>query len=400
LAQGSHDGSVIRFGSNWVPAAGMSGGLDLLPKPARSLWLSCLASRSLCGLRCGSRALRTDVPLRTRALRSLRLPGRRWAGIAACGECLYCAPSGGTPCEVLEVDCAGATAALPVPDGLGGHDGSGWCGAAELGGRVFCCPKNADCVLVVEPATRQVSAIPVPPGSGFPFDKWEGIASCGPKLYCAPCKASAVLVIDPAENSAALLPVEAPEDGGDDDGYAPQGPPQKWLSIAACGERLVCPPCGDVQKVLVVNAAAGACSTLPCPDGAWRGASACGGKVYCCPVSACGILAVDPLVGTTALVDWARSVPPTVELGCPWGGASPRSARVSTACPTTATLCLCSAPKRTKSRRSTATFTARPGGWAQHPSAGASFARRTRLAWCCRSRASSEPLRPRPQCAA
>lgn len=84
------------------------------------------------------------------------------------------------------------------------HDGI----ALGSDGMLYCAPANAQEVLIVDPKTRDISRLPVPPGQR----KYSGIArGRSGSLYCAPFNAGAVLVIDPDRKVRTLpLPLDGP----------------------------------------------------------------------------------------------------------------------------------------------------------------------------------------------
>ena len=82
-----------------------------------------------------------------------------------------------------------------IPCGVTG--GWKWCGIAAVGKKLFCVPRNASVVLVIDAETEAVHTIPRDVMGDW---KWIGIAAVDEKLFCAPCHVSDVLVIEEARN--------------------------------------------------------------------------------------------------------------------------------------------------------------------------------------------------------
>ena len=80
-----------------------------------------------------------------------------------------------------------------IPCGGAGNQYFGICHGVD--GQLYCAPRNASTVLVIEPESRTLSFVE---GAGDGSGKYGGICSgADGRLYCAPNDASTVLVIDP-----------------------------------------------------------------------------------------------------------------------------------------------------------------------------------------------------------
>ena len=75
-------------------------------------------------------------------------------------------------------------------------------------------------------------------------DKWSGIAACDGRLYCTPRDASSVLVIEPVTNTCSTI----------DCGTSGE---HKWFGIAARGQHLCRGCCGSGRAAARVRGAAG-----------------------------------------------------------------------------------------------------------------------------------------------
>merc|ERR1719329_1688073 len=153
---------------------------------------------------------------------------------------------------------------LPLPCVTGFMCG----GIAAVGERLYCAPKCAESVLVIDAVTQSISPLPLPKGFDGNF-KCDGIAAVGERLYCAPHDAAGVLVIDAGERSVRCLPLPEGFDGNG-----------KCVGIAAVGKRLYCAPC-NAKGVLVIDTATDSISSLPLPEGfsgdrMWTGIAAVG----------------------------------------------------------------------------------------------------------------------------
>lgn len=75
---------------------------------------------------------------------------------------------------------------------LAGLSQSARCAAAECAGRVCFCPCNASDILVLDPASGEVSFVPTGRPEGG--NKWMGAAECAGRVYFCPFIASDILV--------------------------------------------------------------------------------------------------------------------------------------------------------------------------------------------------------------
>uniref|UniRef100_A0A7S0JEQ2 Uncharacterized protein n=1 Tax=Calcidiscus leptoporus TaxID=127549 RepID=A0A7S0JEQ2_9EUKA len=197
---------------------------------------------------------------------------RKWIGIAAVGNKLFCAPCNAS--SVLVID-AHTNAMRTIECGVEGTDK--WMSIAAVGSKLFCAPYNSLSVLVIDAETEAVQTIEC----GIQ-GKWHGIAAVGSKLFCAPNKSQHVLVID--AEAEVVRTIDCGVDGDD-----------QWHGIAAVGTKLFCCP-RSASVVLVIDAESEAVRTIECGvEGKkkWYGIAAAGSKLFCAPSSASCVLVID-----------------------------------------------------------------------------------------------------------
>ena len=70
-------------------------------------------------------------------------------------------------------------------------------GMAVFQGKLYLCPHNATCVVVIDPRKKnEITRVALPIGLGG-RGAWRGMAAAAGRLFCAPSNASEVLVVDP-----------------------------------------------------------------------------------------------------------------------------------------------------------------------------------------------------------
>jgi DNA-binding beta-propeller fold protein YncE len=200
----------------------------------------------------------------------------KWAGICAVGTKLYCAPRNASSVLVIDAD---TDTVSTIECGVAVAGGGKWFGICAVGTKLYCAPHNASSVLVIDADTDTVSTMECGvAGEG----KWHGICAVGTKLYCAPWNASSVLVIDAETDTVSTIECGVVGE-------------QKWGGICAVGTKLYCAPyCASL--VLVIDAETDTVSTIECGvagGGKWEGICAVGTKLYFAPCNASSVLVID-----------------------------------------------------------------------------------------------------------
>ena len=162
-------------------------------------------------------------------------------------------------------------------------------GMAVFQGKLYLCPHNATCVVVIDPRKKnEITRVALPIGLGG-RGAWRGMAAAAGRLFCAPSNASEVLVVDPSLEPPGLHAIA----GGRGD--------CNWDGLCVCNGELYCAPF-NAHSCLVINPRTEAMRTVRCDaaavgPGKWSGAAAALGKVFACPHNAGVVLVVDPRRG-------------------------------------------------------------------------------------------------------
>ncbi|KAJ8605434.1 hypothetical protein CTAYLR_003312 [Chrysophaeum taylorii] len=217
----------------------------------------------------------------------------KWTGIAAVGNTLFCAPFDASEVLVIDattksvsaIDCAGYS--------FGGKEERAtrkWMGIAAVGNTLFCAPFDASSVLVIDATTMSVSTVKC----GVEGDgKWSGIAAVGRTLFCAPHNASSLLVVDAKTKSVSKI--ECGVDG-----------PSKWSGIAAVGDTLFCAPYDASSVLVVdtkIKSVSTIECGITTGDAKWSGIVAVGPTLYCAPYNASPVLAISSKTKTLRALD-------------------------------------------------------------------------------------------------
>ncbi|CAK8989252.1 unnamed protein product [Durusdinium trenchii] len=134
--------------------------------------------------------------------------------------------------------------AIDLPSGISRPQGLKFASICGVNGKAVAAPRNAEKILVVDPATGQASSIDLPSGIN-PEQGWkfESICAVNGRAVAAPRNAEKVLVVDPATGQASSIDL-------------PSGinPEQGWKleSICAVNGRAVAAP-RNAEKVLVAE---------------------------------------------------------------------------------------------------------------------------------------------------
>jgi len=196
---------------------------------------------------------------------------------------LYCAPRDAT--NVLIIDPATNTADTTTITGITGT--SKYRGIALApNGKLYCAPYDVTNVLIIDPATNTADTTTI---AGLTSTlKYQGIALApNGKLYCAPRDATNVLIIDPATNTADTTTIAGLSSDTD-----------KYLGIAlAPNGKLYCAPF-NATNVLIIDPATNTADTTTITGitgtSKYLGiALAPNGKLYCAPFNATNVLIID-----------------------------------------------------------------------------------------------------------
>ena len=222
-------------------------------------------------------------------------------GIAAVGNKLYCCPSSAS--SVLVIDAGTDTTSFVTwtspAQTWGTHAVSAepvswkWAGIAAVGPRLFCAPCNSSWVLVIDTKTDTTTFIE----TGFEGDhKWSGIAAVGERLYCAPFQSSSVLVIDSATNKTTTIETHIRGE-------------YKFAGIAAKGTKLYCSPLNFPSVLVIdtaTNATSIIQIGIAC-NWKWSGIATHGDKLFCSPCNASSVLVIDTATSKTTMWSWASA---------------------------------------------------------------------------------------------
>ena len=173
----------------------------------------------------------------------------------------------------------------PEPPGISVPEGDGkWNGGVLApNGKIYCTPRNADCVLVIDPENNTAETF----GElGTAANKWHGgVLAPNGKIFCMPRTASTMLVIDPVTNTA--------------EAFGNLGTTSnKWLgSILAPNGKIFGLPANQSSGLEIDPDTFGITvfGNLGTTTNKWvGGALAPNGKIYCVPSNQSAVLVIDP----------------------------------------------------------------------------------------------------------
>jgi hypothetical protein len=203
---------------------------------------------------------------------------------------------------------------IPIP-----AVGCGWCGGAEIGGKLYGIPYHASQILVLDLATSVVTLIPVPASVCLGFAKWSGGVAFSGKVYGIPLCADEIVVLDVATQVVSHIAVREAECPPHQDLERPKiSYKYKWSGGVVADGILYCIPYNK-DEVLKVNLGSGAVSSVRVPasvcpgDQMWSGGAVVDGQVYGIPAQARKVMVLDPFLLTELSVTLAAVGPLTLQ---------------------------------------------------------------------------------------
>lgn len=151
----------------------------------------------------GSRLLEVDPITDEITMHTLNTPGTTTLGTVLWGKFVYGIPSNTS--TFVKVDITTKQSSIhSLGESVGGYFG----GVVGRNGKIYCIPRGASTVLVIDPATDTASTFGVLSSSAT---KWlgGGLGSDG-RIYSAPDSTSNPLIIDPNNESVSVLDAEIP----------------------------------------------------------------------------------------------------------------------------------------------------------------------------------------------